>query len=323
MSQQPSTFGQASNPVRPPIPAPDTTTGRRSVVLLSVAGAVVALGVLGGAAALVLGGEPDDLGPVAAPVTPVIEPSVEAVPEPVTALPTAAVQGRNIFVPLVSDAGQDGAQAPDAVQDTSGDDPGTSADAPEGTGAGTQTGSSTSTSAGAAGSAALKSRAGTGTSLVVSAVTAEVSAVQTELAKRDAEIASLRTALTDLNTLASDEVRQLQERLASVEAERKTLDVTLAELRAELAALPQYDLVFLGVEAGPAAESYVLTVELNGEELTVDEGETFDRSDRGALPDRFTFYSYDETTQTVSLGFVSTTYTIDVSRDEPVRLGLG
>ena len=101
--QQPA-FGAAPASAQQ-APLEEEPTRSNKTVVIAVAAGVVALGVLGGAAALVLGGggDTDDLALPPAPATSV-EPVVPTTAPP-SPLPTAAVQGRNVFVPL----GEDGA----------------------------------------------------------------------------------------------------------------------------------------------------------------------------------------------------------------------
>ena len=97
----------------PPEEQPPARSTR--TVVIAVAAGVVALSVLGGAAALVLGSFETGSSDVALPPSAVstVEPSAapSAPPEP---LPTSAVQGRNVFVPLVE---ADAAASGDAVVD--------------------------------------------------------------------------------------------------------------------------------------------------------------------------------------------------------------
>jgi hypothetical protein len=97
---QPPAFGAAPAPVQQAPVAEPPKSGR--TVLIAVAAGVVALGVLGGAAALVLSGGDDTVDTALPPasVEPV-EPTTSPTTAPATPLPTAAVQGRNVFVPLV------------------------------------------------------------------------------------------------------------------------------------------------------------------------------------------------------------------------------
>jgi len=100
---QPSPFGAPAPPPPAPVDEPSAAKGNKTVVI-AVAAGVVALGVLGGAAALVLGTGSSDTVDTALPPAAVstVEPS--ATPSaPSAPLPTAAVQGRNVFVPLVED----------------------------------------------------------------------------------------------------------------------------------------------------------------------------------------------------------------------------
>lgn len=121
MSTQ-SPFGSPQPPV-PEVPVESTDGGRSKVVIIAVASGVLALGVLGGAAALVIGGG-DDVDPLVGAAGPGVEataePSAEVTGEPVAApLPTAAVQGRNIFTALIGEGGSGEASAvPEEVTST-------------------------------------------------------------------------------------------------------------------------------------------------------------------------------------------------------------
>lgn len=114
MINPPSTFGQPEPTAEAPEPEPEQGRRPRTVLVVAAAG-VVALAVLGGAAALVLTGneDPADLAAPTAPVAPV-EPSVVPTASAVAPLPTAAVRGRNVFLPLVADESGGGGEA-DAV----------------------------------------------------------------------------------------------------------------------------------------------------------------------------------------------------------------
>lgn len=109
-------FGQspvfgAAPPAVQAAPAEPPPARSNKTVVIAVAAGVVALGVLGGAAALVLGSS--DAGTdVALPPGAVatVEPSV-APSTPEAPLPTSVVQGRNVFVPLVDPAGDAAAAA--------------------------------------------------------------------------------------------------------------------------------------------------------------------------------------------------------------------
>jgi len=110
-------FGQPALPPPPSAPEAPAASGRRTVVI-AVAAGVVALGVLGGAAALVLsegdGVESAAIPPAGVNAGPSVEPS--ALPSVSAPLPTAVTQGRNVFVPLVPAAGQADAPESDAAQ---------------------------------------------------------------------------------------------------------------------------------------------------------------------------------------------------------------
>ena len=111
-----SSFGQspvfgAAPPAVQAAPAEPPPARSNKTVVIAVAAGVVALGVLGGAAALVLGSS--DAGTdVALPPGAVaaVEPSV-APSTPEAPLPTSVVQGRNVFLPLVDPAGDAAAAA--------------------------------------------------------------------------------------------------------------------------------------------------------------------------------------------------------------------
>lgn len=99
---EPTVFGA---PAPPPVPEVEGAPGgSRKSVAITVAAGVVALGVLGGAAFLVMNADeppPDVALPAVPPQSAIPSPSPTAVPP--TPLPTAQVQGRNVFVPLVDD----------------------------------------------------------------------------------------------------------------------------------------------------------------------------------------------------------------------------
>lgn len=107
---QPPAFGSVpAAPAAPPVAVPDEPARGGRTVVIAVAAGVVALGVLGGAAVLVLSGdEPAATDQALAPAPAVVEPSTPATAEVSTPLPTAAVLGRNIFVPLVAPPAAEG-----------------------------------------------------------------------------------------------------------------------------------------------------------------------------------------------------------------------
>ncbi len=112
---QPPAFGAPAVAGPPEPPSSEPPRGRRTVVV-AVAAGVLSLGVLGGVAALVIGGgDGDDVStalPPAAVAT--VEPSA-APSAPAAPLPTAAVQGRNVFVPLVEADSAASGPVPDPV----------------------------------------------------------------------------------------------------------------------------------------------------------------------------------------------------------------
>lgn len=112
--QQPA-FGAAQAPA-PPAPEIEEPKKSGRTVVIAVAAGVVALGVLGGAAALVLTGPDGETVDTALPPASQAptEPTSSATSARATPLPTAAVQGRNVFLPLVEEsveAGADGGGA--------------------------------------------------------------------------------------------------------------------------------------------------------------------------------------------------------------------
>ncbi|MFC3687376.1 hypothetical protein [Aquipuribacter hungaricus] len=219
-----------------------TATGRRTVVI-AVAAGVAALGVLGGAAALVLGGGSDvelaAVPPAAVQPVPSVEPSpASTVSAP---LPTAAVLGRNVFVPLVDDVGADAA---------GGDAPAT--DAPTGPPGGTAAGAATgggSTTTGPAGP--------------------QAAAAEQRVRELQAQIATLTQQLV----LAGAGDSALSQQVATLTAEQDALLAENAGLRdvvdrtrAELAKLRTVE--FVSVD--PVLPGDPLQLSVNGAAVTLD-----------------------------------------------------
>jgi hypothetical protein len=110
MSVQPPAFGQQGAfgaAPEPPASTPvveEPAKGGGKTVVIAVAAGVVALGVLGGAAALVLtsGAGEDSVEALPPAAVAPVEPSVAPTTAPATPLPTAVIKGRNVFAPLVS-----------------------------------------------------------------------------------------------------------------------------------------------------------------------------------------------------------------------------
>lgn len=291
MSQQPSTFGQPTGPSVPPS-TPEASGSRRTVVL-AVAGAVVALGVLGGVASLVLTG--DDGATTSAPLPAAAsspEPSVEPSVAPTTPLPTVAVQGRNIFVPLVGvpvaeeaaaadGAAADGAAAAESSADTS---------------SGESSGSGGATSGIPLGTVSSQNRFPVQSS-------PELVALQQRLDAQDLEIASLRSSVSSLDAIT--------ETVEQAEKARTETEVRLAEVQAKLDGL-----VFVSVLS--IAADGTLVLDINGTQGPLDGDPETDTSDVVSLqpddPDSVTlqYVSVDDASdpRTVKVRVGSTVYTV-------------
>ncbi len=263
MINPPSTFGQPEEAPVASEPEPVTTRSPRTVVVVAVAG-VAALAVLGGAAALVLtsGDAEVETALPASSVAPV-EPSVAPSTAAATPLPTSAVRGRNVFLPLVADAGSEGEGAEGAgaaLPDTSGVQPD-----PVSTAGSSGSGSSGSGSAGSGSS---------GTGVVVlppeqDPVAEEVlRAAIEEIARLEAEIVDLKDQLDD----ASDDEGDLVDTIADLESERDGLSRTVDELTGEIEARDEVDASRLLVEF-VSADPEELVVEADGTEITIAFGE--------------------------------------------------
>lgn len=226
--QQPA-FGAAAPAQQEPTIEPPTKKSGKTVVI-AVAAGVVALGVLGGAAAMVLTSGDDEpvdsaLPPAAAPV----EATPSATSVPATPLPTAAVQGRNVFVPLVD----------------------------EGTGG---AGEATGGPVAAAPTAAPTTSGSTGAPLPLPAPTVTVTASDDELvADLLAQIAALEALLADLDGDAASEIAALQAEIAALQAELDDAEGGTA-----------YDATVRLVGVNPDADGEVLTLVVNGKDVKVD-----------------------------------------------------
>lgn len=291
MSQHTSTFGQPTGPVPQPVEEPTTTSGNRRTVVLAVTGAVVALGVLGGAAALALTPE-EDAGTLSAPVpaaTPTVEPSTEPSAEPTTPLPTAVVQGRNIFVPLL--------------------------DAPvESAGGGADEGSVAE---------------GGGTSQLdmppapapapPAAPSAEVVALEAQVARLSADVAGLTAVLDAPDTLTGAETEQLRGRLSATEGELATVRSQLATAQATVDAQQFYSLVVSVDDPtvdDPTAD-FTVTLTDGGTSVVSHDVAIGHSTEDG----RFTYVGYDADNAEVTFRYVSSLITVRVGANLTVPAG--
>ncbi|WP_380168483.1 hypothetical protein [Jannaschia sp. R86511] len=299
MTTTPSTFGQPSAPTPAPEPEP-VVQGRGRTVAIVVTAGVVALGVLGGAAALVLapGGE-DDV-PVAAPPAPAaVEPSPEpSAAEVVEPLPVSAVRSRNIFVPLV-----DNASSSEEGEDEEAADGG-SVDVDV-----TPVTDVTPVSPGGG------STGGGGGIVVTQPVDTEaldaLRASEERVAQLEAEIADLQTRLEVAgdDSALENELADVQERYADLLEEAEKLADEIDSV------------VFVNVFEVDEddAEALTLTLLVNGEERTVDLDPETDVTDSTTIATtsggfeitvRYLSYDGEATPETVTLQVGSTTYTV-------------
>jgi hypothetical protein len=235
MSTQPfgqqSAFGApAPTSSEPAFEEPAKKSGK--TVVIAVAAGVVALGVLGGAAALVLtsGGDTAESALPPAPVAST-EPSVAPTTEPAKPLPTAAVQGRNVFLPLVEEDDAAAAGEGDTVADPQ---PAVATTAP--------------------------TTAPTVAPLPLPAPTVTVTASDDELvAGLRAQIATLEALLADLDGAAANEIAALQAEIAALQAELEDAEGGSA-----------YDATVRLVGVNPDADGALLSLVVNGEDVKLD-----------------------------------------------------
>jgi hypothetical protein len=227
--QQPAFGAAAPTTPEPSWEEPAKKSGK--TVVIAIAAGVVALGVLGAGAALVLSNG-DETADSALPPAPVAstEPTVAPTTEPAKPLPTAAVQGRNVFLPLVeedAEAAGEGAVVADPQ-------PAVATTAP--------------------------TTAPTVAPLPLPAPTVTVTASDDELvAGLRAQIATLEALLADLDGAAADEIAALQAEIAALQAELEDAEGGSA-----------YDATVRLVGVNPDADGALLSLMVNGVDVKLD-----------------------------------------------------
>lgn len=293
---QPTPFGTQAPPPNP-APAEEPAAGRsRKTVAIAVAAGVVALGILGGAAALALGSgdavTDQALPPAAVAVLPSASPSAPSSP-----LLPEAVQGRNVFVPLVgTDA--DGAAEAAAVEGA------VPAPAPTagGTTAATAGGTTTGARSGSSGGAAP---------LPAPTVTVTESTSLTEYRTDTELVRELRLRITELQALlaSSDDNEAIELLEDQIERLQTLLDVALDRPTYDFDLLVQdvvdpldafTDVVFLLADDTKGAGFTEYTVSTDPVEPTLTFGPEGE----------FTYLGYDIGTKLVSFKDASNTYQV-------------
>lgn len=297
MTTIPSTFGQPSEPQEAPEPEPVRSSRKRTVVVVATVG-VVALGVLGGAAALMLSGGEDDV-LQAAPAPAVVEPQPEPTTSPVAVapLPVSAVRSRNIFVPLVEVASVD----EDAAEEES------------------EAGGDTPVQDVGAVTSGPSSGVSTGGGIVVGQPvdTAALDALRAS----EARVAQLETQIADLQTrleVAGDD-SALERELADLQTRYDELRAAADQLADEVEANVIVNMTDVD-DQDPVAST--LTVQINGDKRVLDlDPATTDVPDTTVMatarsgsdiPLRYISYDGEATPETVTLLIGSSTYTVSV-----------
>lgn len=320
---QPPAFGAPVQPSTATAPPVEEPTRSNKTLLIAVAAGVVALGVLGGATALVLSGEDgatDDLALPASSAAPV-EPSIAPTTAASAPLPTVAVKGRNVFVPLVEPdaAAAAGAEVVDPVAAAVASAPPAPTSAPpaptssppaptsaptaaatSGSGTGSTGGSFVPGSGG--GSVVVPAPAPAPTVTVTQVATAVATEVVTKVvtevvqdeqlvAKLRGQIATLEQKLLKAPDGPAEEIERLEAEIAQL---KKDLD--------EANGTPAYDATVRLLSVDPDEDGEVLNLEVNGKPVTLDlvetEGEPGD-----AYPDSTPLYRTG-TGQVVRLRYV-------------------
>lgn len=326
MMNPPSTFGQPNEAPQAPEPEPETSNGRRTVII-AVAAGVVALGVLGGAAALVLGAPSDEPALEAGAVTPSqapVEPSAEATLSTSSPLPTSVLRGRNVFIPLIADASDEAGGEPSG--DPTGDPAGSGEDTgdPSGSGGGSGSDGSFDGSGGGtinpdgsfSGSGGDDFIAPVVLDLDDEAVLAELEAAEVEIARLESEIDSLEQQLA----VASDdtEYQALEDDLAALRQEYEDLVEDYQELADEI---NRSIVVNFAEVDGDAHLARTLTVLVNAEAEQLDLDPATDIPDTvvlgttsGGFEVVMTYLSHDGDADpdTVSLTVGSDAYTVSL-----------
>lgn len=329
MMNPPSTFGQPNEAPQAPEPEPETSNGRRTVII-AVAAGVAALGVLGGAAALVLGSSSDEPVLEAGAVPPSqapVEPSAEATLSTSSPLPTSPLRGRNVFVPLVADASDGGAGEPSG--DPTGDPAGSGTDDTQDLGGAGGSGGS----GGSIDSDGFFGGTGGGDDFIApvvldlddEAVLAELEAAEVEIARLESEIDALEQQLA----IASDDTatEALEDDLAALRQEYEDL---LAEYEAFANEVDRSVVVNFAEVNGDADPARTLTLLVNGEAEQVDLDPTTSipestvlATSSGGFDVVLEYLSHDgaSTPETVTVSVGSTVYTVSTGASLVFRVG--
>jgi hypothetical protein len=302
MTTIPSPFGSPVETPRPVEPE-QPSTRRPSTLVLAVGAGVVALGILGGAAALVLGPGDEAAAPAVPAGVPVVTPTTEPVEEPLQPLPTAVSRARNVFVPLIAAAAGE-----EADEDASAG-PVDAGSAGGGTSATPVTPVAAVTSVGGGGGSVVASTGGTG---AVSSSAAELQAAKDRIALLQTQIAKLQAQLV---TASDDSV--LQQQVATLTAQKDLLNVQVGSLQEQVAGYEATESSRLLLEV-VSADSSALTVRVAGTDYAVQYGgdpvQVSSTSDGVPLTVRYLSYSdiADPGRDEIRLTYVDDTYTVSV-----------
>jgi hypothetical protein len=302
MTTIPSPFGspvETPRPVEPEQPA----TRRPSTLVLAVGAGVVALGILGGAAALVLGPGDEAAAPAVPAAVPVLTPTTEPVEEPLQPLPTAVSRARNVFVPLIAaaageeEAGEDASAGPVGAGTAGG-----------GTSATPVTPVTPVTSVGGGGSVV----GSTGGTAAVASSSAELQVAKDRIALLQTQIAQLQAQLV---TASDDSV--LQQQVAALIAQKDSLNVQVGGLQERVSQYEEADASRLLLEV-VSADGSTLIVRAAGTDYPVQLGgdpvQVSSTSDGVPLTVRYLSFTdvADPGRDEVRLTYVDDTYTVSV-----------